>query len=272
MSHKVPTIKQPKFDNRIYRLAYPLTGTDQGILKRGYMVWDKPVSGYSDRAYVHFLYNPATVSAAYTMGDANVTASLLAPNPNDNADLRVPLYQSASWSLLFDRTYELWGQYNPAGGPNQQIGNDFNNPAVVGVLSDIMQMRQFTGMSVGYTPNTSTAKGQTKPPADTFVTNQGILNLIDSYVYFGNTYNLSFYGYVNEWDFTITHFTQNMVPMRALVNISFTMLPTPRHQSNPRGTGTGNTNWGYPPGRIRKITPGADFTSVVSLRSGVSGR
>lgn len=270
MTQKTATVKQPKFDPRIYGLTYPLTGTSQGTLKRGFMIWESPVSGYTDRAVVHFLYNPASVSASYTMGDANVQGSLLFPNPNDNADLRVPLYQSSSWAILFDRTYELWGQYNPSGSPDQQIGENSNNPAVVGCLADIMQMRQFTGMSVGYNPNSTGSKNQQRPPQDTFVAGQGILNLITSYVFFGDKSNLSFYGYVSEWDFTVTHFTQNMVPMRCIVNITFTMLPPKRHQTSP-GSGTGSTNWSTPPGDVHAPSP-QSVTIGSSNRSGISGR
>jgi len=273
---KHPAIKQPKFDPRIYSLRYPLDTGDGGSLKRGFMIWEKPITGYSDRAVVHFLYNPSSVTASYTMGDANVQASLLYPNPNDNADLRVPLYQSSSWTLLFDRTYELWGQYNPQGKPVQDIGQDFNNPSVVGVLADVMQMRQFTGMSVGFNPNARGNKGQQQPPTDTFVGGQGLLNLITSFVFFGDKNNLSFYGYISEWDFTITHFTQNMVPMRAVIDVTFTMLPTPKHVTTPGSTGS--THWsGLPtqgPGpRPASIILSPDISAFATTsRSGISGR
>src|SRR5258708_38789955 len=103
-------ISQPKFDPRISKLIYPMMGNrnpNHGTLKRGFMVWEKPLVGYNALAAVHFLYNPSTVSADYPISDSTVGAILQFPNPNDKADLRVPLQQTATWSLLFDRTYEL---------------------------------------------------------------------------------------------------------------------------------------------------------------------
>jgi hypothetical protein len=44
-------------------------------------------------------------------------------------------------------------------------------------------------------------------------------------VYFGGVYGAFYYGYVDSFDVTFTHFTQFMVPMRAAVDVSFTLLP-----------------------------------------------
>jgi hypothetical protein len=140
--------------------------------------------------------------------------------------------------LLFDRSYELWSQYDTDGEPKQPIGPDNNNPAVIGCLADIRQMQQFTGMTVGYSTDSGNTVANSKVAG-----HQGVLQLIPSYVFFGlkdQKRGLWFYGYVSEWDFTITHWTQYMVPMRCVIDITFTMLPTP----NTIGTASNsNTNW-----------------------------
>lgn len=265
---KQPAIKQPKFDHRIKTLAFPLEDKNLGTLTRGYMTWDKPQPGFSDNARVDFLYNPSSVTATFNMSTAGPTIQF--PNAGDTADPRVQLNQTASWSLLFDRTYELWGQYKPDGTPIQSPGPNNNNPAVYGVLADLYQLQQFTGMTMAYSPDGQLGH---KLSTTSLIGRQGILQLIPSYVYFGGKKNLAYYGYVTEWDYTITHWTQYMIPMRCLVDISWTMLPPIGNQT----TVTGGP--GFPPGLKRKITPGANISPNVipgippqTSNAGISGR
>lgn len=260
------TVDQPKFDDRIYRLIYPMAFGSFRALQHGYMIWANPIRGFSDLAKVHFLYNPSTVEADYSVSDSSVGASLLFPNPGDKADLRVPLSQTVSWSILYDRTYELWGSYNEHGNPRQSIGRDKNNPAVVGIQADIFQMQQFTGMTVGYDEG-----GVSKVTNDsTFAGHQGIIQLIPSWVFFGGPQNLSYYGYISEWDCQVTHWTQYMVPMRCVININFTMLPPPVNPTN-KNSG-GNTTWGGGGSGVgHPIPPGPPSPSAIT-RAGISGR
>ncbi len=69
--------------------------------------------------------------------------------------------------------------------------------------------------------------------------------MIPAYVYFGNAaqqyansgntaannnavgQQQSYYGFISEWTAEYTHWTSNMVPIRAAVSITFTMLPEP---------------------------------------------
>lgn len=265
---KQPSIKQPVFDSRIKTLAFPLENKNLGTLTRGYMVWDRPQPGFSDNARVDFLYNPSSVSAQFNMSTAGPTIQF--PNAGDTADPRVQLNQTASWSLLFDRTYELWGQYNADGTPIQSPGPNNNNPAVYGVLADLYQIQQFTGMTMAYSPDGQLGH---KLSTTSLIGRQGILQLIPSYVYFGGKKNLAYYGYVTEWDYTITHWTQYMIPMRCLVDISFNMLP-------PRGNQTTITGGpGFPPNDhkapqngVGNITTMSPSVAPLSSFSGISGR
>jgi len=248
----VKPIPQPKFDSRIYSLAYPLGGGNSGVLKRGSMVWADAIFGYSEPCRMQFLYNPSTVTATYSMTtDTSTQAGMIFPTAYDNTELRVPLSQSVEWSLLFDRTYELWQQYDSKGNPLQDLGPNGNNPAVIGCLADIRQMQQFTGMNVGYwTTNTG---DQGNISAD-FYKQQGIMQPAFSYVFFGggqNSYknSLWYYGYVSEWDVTITHWTQFMVPMRCVINIDFTLMPVQNINAAPA---TANTDWSL--GTVEKAT------------------
>jgi hypothetical protein len=231
------TMKQPGFDSRLLNLAYPLEGKSFGNLRRGYMQWEKaPVGGLNKKdARVNFLYNPATVTADFAMNYA-YSGALQFPVPGDQSILRVPLSQTATFSLLYDRTYELWGSYKSDGHPRRK--GAANDPATVGCMADIYQMQQFTGMTINYSTNgtLSTSLSNTS-----FNGHQGILQLIPSFVHFGTGNVLGFYGYISEWSYQVTHFTQKMVPMRCVIDISWTMLPY-----TPTTTGTPNTGPGLP--------------------------
>lgn len=235
-------LAQPKFHPNITNLYFPVGSSNFGKLQRGYMLWEKATIGYSEPAAMNFLYNPSTVTADYYMApDLSVQGSLMFPTGFDSTYLRVPLNQTVTWSLLFDRTYELWHSYNAKGKPLYDNYHTGNNPAVVGVMADIMQMQQFTGMRVGY------SIGDNSSTATQSVNNnqyQGIIQLIPSYVYFGGSKSsMWFYGYVSEWDVTVTHWTQFMIPMRCVINITFTLMPTP---AKPKPVSTSNTYWTLP--------------------------
>lgn len=269
VSKRTP-IKQPPFDARISRLEYPLQDKSLATIKRGFMVWHQPITGFAGRAQVDFLYNPSVVEATLSLSDASVGSILLFPNANDKADLRVPLQQTVSFSIMYDRTYELWDSYNPNGQPKYDIGPDLNNPRVVGVLADILQMEQFTGMTIGYSSGFSPTKvTSANVNRNSFAGHQGLVQLIPSYVYFGGPQSMSFYGYITEWDFQVTHWTKNMIPMRCIINVSWTMLPPPQNSTSPG-----------PPGSVGWIPPGSpgpkpvNGATVVPLTSnaGRSGR
>lgn len=271
-----PAIIQPPFDPRITTLAFPVGGAGYGSLQRGFMVWEQSIQGYESAAQMAFLYNPSSVTADYYMADSSVGPSLMFPTGFNATNLRVPLNQSVEWSLLFDRTFELWGSYDSNGEPLQQNPSGGYNPAVVGVLADIYQMEQFTGMFVGYSSGNSTT---TAPTATTITGHQGIIQLIPSYVYFGGNSavnSLWYYGYISEWDVTVTHWTQYMVPMRCVINVTFTMLP-------PATSGSGssanpNANLTNPVGSAAAPSASSTISSILAgltstiPTSGVSGR
>jgi hypothetical protein len=220
----IPLYKQPAFDNRIRSLTRPF-GSGTTPLQRGFMLWDTSQTfpaGYSKAngpAYILFLFNPSTISASYEMASSGAQAAVNFPVASDPAQLIVPLAQSISFSLYFDRTYEMNTQ-----GATNQIQD-------LGVDVDVIAIRQFTGMyAQEYTSNlVSGAVGQTNPGLNAKGgLSQGIMQLTLGYLYFsGPGTALSFYGFINSWDVTYTHFNQNMIPMRCVADISWNLLPPP---------------------------------------------
>jgi hypothetical protein len=144
-----PLAIQPKFAEQIRNLPSPL-----GVrlpVQRGYMIWSASGGnlGYTGgqlgdgRDIVNFLFNPTTITTDYNIGNASLQAAMMYQVPGDNGNLLSPLLmQTVSFSLYFDRTYEL--NY----GGNSSAKND---PAVIGVQAGIYQFMQFTGVLAAWT-------------------------------------------------------------------------------------------------------------------------
>lgn len=222
--------RQDSFEDQIANNMHQPLNDRKEFLRRGYMIWDKSSlpPGYSEAAQVLFLYNPSEVSATYAL-QPSATAAQWFRNPSDTAQLRVPLVQSVNFTLLFDRTYAFW---NGATG----------DMLLYGVDTDVRAMRQFTGMFVN-NDNQAQATGQQAGLS------QGIMGRIDSFLHFAaGRQGLSYFGYVDSWDVTYTHFSNNMVPMRCSLDVSFTLLPpkaqTNNHPGGNHGPGTTATPGG----------------------------
>ena len=222
-------VTQPPFDKRLRTLAYPLTGGPAGgtTLQAGYLIWDKPLPGYSQRAVVQYLYNPSTVSSDYNIADASAQAALNFPNAGDSGMLAIPLSQTAQWSLMFDRTFEVWDAYESDGLPTGS--NSSTEASALGVQADVLAFMQFTGMLTNYSYGTNGSAAPTTA-AQNLSANAGIMQLVPAWAFFGNnnvSNGLMYYGYINEWSVQYTHFTQYNVPMRCVISVNWTMLPTP---------------------------------------------
>ena len=192
------------------------------------------------RDLVKFLFNPATISSYFAVANASLQAAMMYQVPGDQANLLAPLLnQSVSWSLYFDRTYEL--NY---GGNSSAV----NDPAIIGCQADVYQFMQFTGILANLSRqqanalSSATAKAGGGSSTAKFSATGGIMMMVPCYVFFGSALSqlnqnpkssnsnalasqLAFYGFISEWDVQYTHFTSNMVPIRCVIDVTFTMLP-----------------------------------------------
>lgn len=244
----ITTLTQPPFDPRIRTVHQPFLAGDARF-DRGFMVWDEAltgsVGGYSAGSppSVSFLFNPSTVQASYSISNsssANSTMIFGVPPAGGGGVPYVQLQQSMSFTIMFDRTYEL----NSPNAAGSGVGSDV---AAMGCEVDVRAMKQFTGMfsnqnsptSGFYTGGSAAAATNTEGVApQTLVQStgvgvgpqQGLMLMIPSYVYFGSSLlggTSQYYGYVEEWDVQYTHYTSFMVPIRCVVDISYTLLPIP---------------------------------------------
>jgi hypothetical protein len=256
---KLAPIQQPPFDKRILNLKTPGSGgavrngtsaTDNlgwnsvpanTPIKRGYMKQRFPVAPFGSVMTFTYLYNPSTVGAQYFMQTSDSATAMNFPTSNDAGALNVPTNNTASWTVMFDRTYELWGSYDKNGNclyPNNAWGN---NPQVIGCWADILQLQWFTGM---WSSDNGVLVSQSNGALISNAVNKvgssvptGVMWAVPCWAYFGTGVG-SFYGWITEWDYTITHYNQFMIPMRCVIDISFTMLPNPALNPNSPGNAT----------------------------------
>lgn len=242
---KQQLVIQPRFATQITSLPQPL-GVPMPV-QRGYMIWGQQNGLFKGgelgdgRDIIHFLFNPSTVTADYNVNLTGMQAAMNYMVPGDGGTyMPNPLSQTVSWTLYFDRTYEL--NY---GGNSSAV----NDPAVVGVQADIYQFLQFTGVTYANENNLSSiqsAIGNNGLSSEILQTQlgTGYMMMMPAYVFFGNALQqmydnknstnwnavgsqLSYYGFISEWTVNITHWTANMVPIRASIDITMTMLANP---------------------------------------------
>lgn len=205
-------IANPTFDKRI-RTINDFTSDTGAAFLRGFMVTDQPINGYYYA--VNFLYNPTTVSAAHSLDNSLITGQGV--NPNDVTTPLVPLAQEVSFSLLFDRTYELWDSTYA----NSEVGQR-------GVMMDVLALYRMVQITA---PPSLDADGTvhsgvvspTNSPA--FFRPRGPMLQTPIRVSIGDP--LAYYGYIDSINLTYTHWSHGMVPQRCQADISVTLLPDP---------------------------------------------
>lgn len=210
------------------KLTNPLGNGTQTELQTGLLIWDAAL--YGSQASVVFQYNPSSFEASYELQNTTVNASMMYQVTPGEASLTVPMQQQVEFTLLFDRTFDLWGTVGKEG--DSQIN-------AWGVDADVMALKQYTGM-FNTTGTGANSFNITLPTVGQLT--QGLMQPMLGYLYFTGSpnYGSFYYGYVDSWDATYTHFTQDMVPMRCSCDVSFTLWPPPSQVA-----GTQQANGGF---------------------------
>lgn len=176
-----------------------------------------------------FMFNPNVINVSYSVAEgvtppSQLTADQLA------ATAIYPGQTAIGFSLLFDRTYEV------AYGPSQYNPRDLTK---IGVYRDIAALEAVVGArySVGGTPasggstDLEVEKGAAANAAPgTSASLTGNMLMIPVYLIFGGgrigggNAGMSFVGMISSMNVSYTLFSQNMVPMRAVVDISVQQL------------------------------------------------
>jgi hypothetical protein len=239
------------FDPRITSIPFTqnLSGTE-GVpgsggkkLTRGFIIQAKAINGARQRC--NFLYNPSAISISHGI-DTNVLSD---PNAIDKNDVTagqtlLPLQQTLSFSLLFDRTYELWD-------PSKLYGDAATKVPALGVAFDVLSLYKITGIATPM-PVTDDSSADADAFKNAFNKNTfangpaGPMTYQPVYVVIGTS--LSYYGVIQSLGVTYTHWTQAMIPTRCRVDVEVTLLPTPTgsNGSKPDAIGPQDGNWRGP--------------------------
>lgn len=217
--------ENPPFDPRRYS-----TNPWYANVRQGLMIQDQPsTSGQIEK--LRFLYNPSDYQLTYdASSDAPPTGD--ASNPADTASVLGATHTSTGFSLLFDRTYELWDGNTLK---DSSAGHTpFAQPA--GVDVDLLAFRRLVGI-----------------PDD----QNGQMLYVPIHVYLGSTLAPHFLGYITGAQIAYTHFTSAMIPARAVISIQMVQVLTPSTGSTDApGSTTANT-----PGSSTGGTPPPPATS-----------
>ncbi len=223
------------FDPRITSIPFVTSapGYNGDNLTRGWIIQDKPVNGVRYRS--NFLYNPSVVSISHSV-NPNVIANQDALNPYDvtaKDPPLMPLQQTLSFSLLFDRTYELWD-------PSKLSGNAKENVPFMGVAWDVLSLYKITGIASPIDVKAAQSSDSGAVQTSAFTKGNfdngasGPMLYVPVFVVFG--YTLDYYGVIQELDVQYTHWTQRMIPSRCQVDITMQLLPRNSTSGNPRPT------------------------------------
>lgn len=203
-------VTNPPFDPRRYSTNPAYAGVQQGLLIRstnttigtstdittgnaiGTSAATAP-SGVSPTVKLRFLYNPSDYTISYSPTDSVIAATNANNSGADSSSASTLIGAStttASFSLLFDRTYELNSAINTPGSPDSHL---------TGVNVDTVVLQQLLGI-----------------PLD----GNGFPLYLPVQLYLGGVNTLAFYGIITSAQVTYSHFSQTMVPLRAAVAIS----------------------------------------------------
>jgi hypothetical protein len=161
---------------------------------------------------INFLYNPSTIAESRGLDLNSGVLPAYKRNPDDPGSYATSLNTTVNFSLLFDRTFELWDS-----SYQDTLAGQF------GVRVDVEAFYNLLGINT--MDSSVTTRDNTGNKSAHVV--QGPMTFTPVYLYFGNNSDnaLSYFGYITEIDITYTHFAANMVPIRCAVNVTFTVLP-----------------------------------------------
>lgn len=176
------------------------------------------VSAQGNNQYrVNFLYNPSTINESRSLDLDNKVLPSYARRPDDPGQYATGLNATLSFSLLFDRTFELWdASYGNTDAGKYGVSVDVN------AFYNMLNINQLNTASpvqfAGGTPFASTQKYA--------LVVQGTMAATPVDIYFGykSAGALKYFGYVSQFDVTYTHFSQKMVPMRCTVNVGVVLM------------------------------------------------
>lgn len=184
-------VLNPPFDERMRRVGGPQNQAKK--IKRGWILGEDT----GDR--INFLFNPSGLDVGAAMDPSAVRSPNQMPDVDQGSEqFLTNSGLSLSFKLLYDRTYEL---YSGGAGAASQFG----------VFSDVAAWYQYHGMIPDMPSNWE--EGYILEP----------MRMVTSFLFIGP--RLAYYGYASSINVAYSHWTQDMIPARCAVDVSFNVLP-----------------------------------------------
>ncbi|MGW3153710.1 hypothetical protein [Streptomyces sp. NPDC001089] len=219
-------IYENSFDNRIQNIPSYLPsesgGSNYGLI-RGYMVTAFP-KGKSGKFYMlNFLYNPSEVQVSHSLDAANQVMPAYTRSDADNGTPLTAAGGTLSYSLLFDRSYEM-------SDPTQ-----FDTiEGTYGVMADVHVLYNLVGINTKQQVWSSSSGSDASSDTGDVI---GIMQMNPVWVHFNqarhrfadklpNMSRMSYFGYLSSLSISYTHFTQRMTPVRCAVSITMQLMST----------------------------------------------
>lgn len=205
------------------------TGKSSGPLGSSTGVANAAKAGVLDSVKLRFLYNPSDLTESGSPSDT-LFPDVAGQNgdTNDTASLIGATTVSISFSLLFDRTYEINQGYNTPGqtSDNPTQVNQYSH--LSGVQVDVLTFKALIGVPLN---------------------GEGLPLYLPVHLYLGGVSSPSFYGVINNYSVAYSHFSTYMVPMRAAISIGMTQwldgsntdISGGTSNTTPLGTAPGST-------------------------------
>lgn len=238
----VAYVENPPFDPRIRHIPGVAVNNPMAeggsTLFRGRIESKGKVNGFYRR--LNFLYNPSGIQWSGNV-DTDTIGDQSVQDPLDVGTFMMPMSQTVSFSLLFDRTYETW------------VYDARKETSRLGVVADIKHFYAMLGIlgegtafkAQGPTPDTgsmgevesSTVGNATIADTLTGLVDVGLIDdasptsfmqYIPVRVIFGK--HLSYHGVISSATISYTHFTQRMIPNRCSLEIGMQLFPVTRSE------------------------------------------
>lgn len=203
-----------------------------GKVKRGWIQTAADSTGSAQgpngNCRINFLFNPSTITLNHSVNITQPSPQQVKTNDNRIAG-DLPFYASTGstlgFSLLFDRTYDLWTNRNT----KPTLASTF------GVYADVAAFYYYFGLisqppsaaMVG--PGHISQPGDPAPPIITrgweTMSPMAPPRYFGSHIYIGD--KLFYYAACESFNITYTHWNLEMVPMRCSIDLSWTLLQDP---------------------------------------------
>ncbi|WP_409238345.1 hypothetical protein [Streptomyces sp. PA5.6] len=195
---------------------------DHLTFPQGWIVTDTSQLPKKERTpnYFKFHYNPSTVSVTHGLDTANMTPAEWQRSEADTGTAVLPIASSCSFSLFFDRTYDILAKRKK---PQSKYGVMFDINALYNVVG--INSKSRTSSAAGESSDSESEPSSDAGEIPETVT--GPMQMRPVYAHFGGGDSLFYYGFISNINIDYVHYTQSMIPQRASVSLTITGLPQP---------------------------------------------